>query len=144
MKIIRMDSTILECVDSCVDSSRPLLHTIGDSDFELNESQFDLKEEENDENELCTFSLELVKKNKRLIEESKKLTKQLVSSKYELREKEEVINCVDSKFMISSHNLSIIQDELNELMLGCDELNHENLNLRDKLKKQDKRSRTWI
>ena len=97
MKIIRMDSTILECVDSCVDSSRPLLPTIGDSDFELNESQFDLKEEENDENEddlqqaydeLCTFSLELVKKTKRLIEESKRLTKQLVSSKDELRERE--------------------------------------------------------
>ena len=55
-----------------------------------------------------------------------------------LEREKEVINCVDSKFMISSHNLSNIQDELNELKLGCDELNQENLNLRDKLKRQDK------
>eukprot|EP00268_Persea_americana_P023284 TRINITY_DN22936_c0_g1_i1.p1 TRINITY_DN22936_c0_g1~~TRINITY_DN22936_c0_g1_i1.p1 ORF type:complete len:233 (+),score=36.87 TRINITY_DN22936_c0_g1_i1:216-914(+) len=144
MKIIRMDSTML---DSFVNSSyRPLLPTNGDSINEINETQFELKEEENDENEddsqqaydeLYTLSLELVKKNKKLREESKRLNQDLISSNDELREKEETINCLDSKFMISLHNLSKVQDELNELKIGYDELNKENLSLREKLKRQD-------
>ena len=74
-----MDSTKLECLDFCVDSSRPLfLPSIVDSNPQINESQFGLKEEENVYNEddlqqayeeLYTLSLELDKKNKKLREE---------------------------------------------------------------------------
>ncbi|WP_220451100.1 hypothetical protein, partial [Streptomyces plicatus] len=138
-----MDSTSLDFVDSCVDSSRsPLLPTIGDSNNEFKESQFELKEEDYDENEayeeLYTWSLEVSKKNKRLKEESKRLNKELVSSKDELKEKEELINCVESKFMISLHNLSNIKDDLNELKIDCDNLKKENSKQRDQLQRQDK------
>ena len=135
-----MDSTMFDS------SYKPPLPTNGDSINEINKSQFELKEEENDENEydsqqaydeLYTLSLELVKKNKKLREESKKLNQDLIFSNDEFREKEETINCLDSKFMISLHNLSKVQDELNELKIGYDELNKENLSLRDKLKRQD-------
>uniref|UniRef100_UPI003F8856DF hypothetical protein n=1 Tax=Cysteiniphilum litorale TaxID=2056700 RepID=UPI003F8856DF len=136
---------MLDCLDSCVDSSRPLLpSSIGDSNIKLNESQTHSNKEENEDDlqqaydDLYTFTLELEEKNKRLIEESKKLNKQLDSSNDELREKEEVINCVDSKFLISLNNLYIVQDELKELKMGYDNINKENLKLKDLLKEQCK------
>ena len=138
-----MDSTSLDLLDSCVDSSRPLiLPSYGDSNIKIKESQLELKEEEFDEHEayeeLYTWSLEVSKNNKRLKEESKRLNKELVSSKNELREKDEVINCVDSKFMISLHNLYNAQDELNSLKIDYENLNMENSKLRDQLQRQDK------
>jgi len=127
-----------------VDSPRSLLlPSIGDSNNEFKESQFELKDEENDENEndisyeeLYTLSLKLDKKNRRLREESKNLHKELVSSKDELREKEELINCVESKFMISLNNFHNIKDEMNELKISYEDLKKENSNLRDHIKNQ--------
>ena len=46
MRIIRMDSTILEFVDSC---SWPFLPTIQNFNIEINESEFELKQEENED-----------------------------------------------------------------------------------------------
>ncbi|WP_274923139.1 hypothetical protein, partial [Streptomyces clavifer] len=120
-----------------------LVPSIGDSNNEFKESQFELKDEENDENEndisyeeLYTLSLKLDKKNRRLREESKNLHKELVSSKDELREKEELINCVESKFMISLNNFHNIKDEMNELKISYEDLKKENSNLRDHIKNQ--------
>ena len=149
-----MDSTMIDFADS---SSSILLPTIGDSNIEFKVSQLESKlklkevefiENENDiqqaYDELCTFSLQLVKKNKRLEEKSKSLNKQLVSSKDELREKEELINCVESKFMISLNNLSNIKDEIYELKIDCDNLKKKNSKLRYQLQRQDKDSKLNI
>lgn len=139
-----MDFPTLDCVDSSV---RSLLPPNKDSKTEINASHFDLKEEENDEidkvnqeafNELYVFSLDLIKKNKTLKEESKRLNTDLNSSKQELRENEEVIKCVDSRYLSSLHNLSKTQYELNEMKIDYDGLNKENLYLKDQLKRQDK------
>ena len=55
---------------------------------------------------MYTLSVELVKKNERLKEESKKVAKESASLKDELREIEEVMHCLDSKFVISLHNVT--------------------------------------
>ena len=49
-----------------------------------------------------------------------------------------LLQCLDSKFLISLHNLSKTQDELNEMKIDYDGLNKENLNLKDQLKRQEK------